>query len=497
MNTREYEPEGQDVGPNDELSLSLGMAIVKKKRKSPAVPWKKPADMPKRPLSAYNLYFQAERKRLIARTEHGGASAGPSGGLGKGKGDDVDVPGETPLSLSAESRKHLKTSGLGFANLAKTIAESWRQLLPWEKAPYEVQAAKDKVRYDVDVAKWRKEKKSREAKKALLESDAAAQSSSQVMNSALLVPYPAEWFDIADETSRTFDESFTTFESSQRSLDRSLGHGVNVVPPFLHQPQFLSPFESYPSAHSSVHGGVAYHPNTNVMLGTESLQTRNPQHFWNAAPSRMQNVGRVVEYVPGLTDTAGRQPPPSYTDVPMGLFSDVGAQTPGGERLSGPFDEQWARGSAFVEHWAHGSFTPNPFNPNPFDYGAQFQQPDVNFHGNYGSSDWPPPNAIVHGHVPVGVAAPMGFLHAPSGPPRMPALYRPTQPSLANIQSGNLSSRQRFLPLTSPASANTGNNPNVETPPRTSAQSRDLGGAQEQECLDDESITFITEARFP
>ncbi|OEU10181.1 hypothetical protein FRACYDRAFT_155556, partial [Fragilariopsis cylindrus CCMP1102] len=65
-----------------------------------------PIDMPKRPLSAYNLFFKARREAIM---------------------------------LAAE--------GVGFANLARTIATEWKILDAQERVPYETIAAVDKERY--------------------------------------------------------------------------------------------------------------------------------------------------------------------------------------------------------------------------------------------------------------------------------------------------------------------------------------------------------------
>jgi structure-specific recognition protein 1 len=70
--------------------------------------WKKPKDMPKRYLSAYNIFFQAERKRL-----------------------------------------HEEESGrrLGFSALGKFIGQRWRSLPDAQRQGYEMEAAKDITRY--------------------------------------------------------------------------------------------------------------------------------------------------------------------------------------------------------------------------------------------------------------------------------------------------------------------------------------------------------------
>lgn len=186
---------------------------IKRKRRSPEKPWKKPKDMPKRPLSAYNLFFRDERERLL----------NPDG--------KVAADG---AATSAKGKKQKKTSGIGFANLAKTIAARWKQLDEEVKAPYEKIAAGEKKRYDEAVTAWRvkQAEKKKQAKKEAEEkrrtmrdantgfsSERSVESFSESSN-----PYPTEWFhsnmpDSSDPSER---------EDSERS---SVPHEVDMSSP--------------------------------------------------------------------------------------------------------------------------------------------------------------------------------------------------------------------------------------------------------------------------
>ena len=101
--------------------------------------WKKPKDKPKRPLSAYNLFFQHERKNIIAV-------------LPKDKSLENDG-----LTEEQRRRKHRKTHGkIGFADLARNIALKWKTIDKSAKSIFEARANTDRVRYKKEVDAWKK-----------------------------------------------------------------------------------------------------------------------------------------------------------------------------------------------------------------------------------------------------------------------------------------------------------------------------------------------------
>jgi len=115
----------------------------RKPRKPPAVAWKKPKGMPKRPLSAYNLFFKVQREAIMTA-----------------RANDT--------SEAAAKRSKKETVGIGFANLARTIADKWQSLDNADKTDFLKQAAKEKARYKQEMVVWRRKQKEEKERQACM-----------------------------------------------------------------------------------------------------------------------------------------------------------------------------------------------------------------------------------------------------------------------------------------------------------------------------------------
>lgn len=121
------------LGPWSVLSASLlgdmalttenGTLTSKKKTKATK------DNKPKRPLSAYNIFFKEERNRILERIPDGDAKK----------------------SASTRKRKKRPHGKIGFESLAKTIGQRWRSLNKDELAIYKSKAQEDLQRYKLDM----------------------------------------------------------------------------------------------------------------------------------------------------------------------------------------------------------------------------------------------------------------------------------------------------------------------------------------------------------
>ena len=104
-------------GPKETSKSSAETPTPVKKRRA-----KKPEDMPRRPLSAYNIFFQNQRRMIVS-----GESSMPF---------TLQTP-RAPRATRCRKRLHRKMHGkIGFVDLAKTIGRKWKSLNVEEKEPY-------------------------------------------------------------------------------------------------------------------------------------------------------------------------------------------------------------------------------------------------------------------------------------------------------------------------------------------------------------------------
>ena len=90
---------------------------------------------PKRPLSAYNIFFQEERAKIIEEREDGGGK-------------------ESPVTSPTQTKQRYQRTGTGFEDLAKEISKRWKNIDSDRLAGCSRLADADKERYQTELAAY-------------------------------------------------------------------------------------------------------------------------------------------------------------------------------------------------------------------------------------------------------------------------------------------------------------------------------------------------------
>ncbi|KAG7351547.1 HMG high mobility group box-containing protein [Nitzschia inconspicua] len=122
---------------------------------------KRPKDRPKRPLSAYNIFFKEERNRILDSLPVNAAVNETDGDvLDKDSSKDASPEDTTKPKKRKRKRRGPTPHGkIGFESLAKLIGKRWQELDDSQMNVYKQKAQNDMQRYKTEMAEYKEKKR--------------------------------------------------------------------------------------------------------------------------------------------------------------------------------------------------------------------------------------------------------------------------------------------------------------------------------------------------
>eukprot|EP00567_Pseudictyota_dubia_P009392 CAMPEP_0197439494 /NCGR_PEP_ID=MMETSP1175-20131217/6220_1 /TAXON_ID=1003142 /ORGANISM="Triceratium dubium, Strain CCMP147" /LENGTH=534 /DNA_ID=CAMNT_0042969419 /DNA_START=267 /DNA_END=1871 /DNA_ORIENTATION=- len=222
---------------------------------------KKPADKPKRPLSAYNLFFRDERARILA------SIPSPSGykkkkrkskknkdkdGAAAAQARDQQQPQQQPEAQTEDAANANNANALvgrgraaphgkiGFENLAKIIGKRWQDLTEKEAKPYKKRAEREMVAYRGRMEEWLAKQQQRQQNKDASSNNDNREEEENEEEEAEMAS--------RDDRKRKSEEAATDadnavmFASVQKKMKRLHHESPAVAAPFSSLPATMAPF---------------------------------------------------------------------------------------------------------------------------------------------------------------------------------------------------------------------------------------------------------------
>eukprot|EP00978_Attheya_sp_CCMP212_P001540 scaffold3163_cov60-Attheya_sp.AAC.10 len=152
------------VAAEQNAAAGASLANTKTKKMRPAGKKKhpkKPKDMPRRPLSAYNIFFRDTRNTILQSLS---APQNLDGNKEQDLKNTKALDTEDEKSSSGRNRPHGK---IGFENLAKIIGKQWKESESSEeiRSQYKTLAKRDMLRYETEMKEYKAKGLEKEARK--------------------------------------------------------------------------------------------------------------------------------------------------------------------------------------------------------------------------------------------------------------------------------------------------------------------------------------------